>query len=125
LPSRWPDSKGFSHSVPQAERRVEGRGVSGHRGRFLGGAFAVEQLLDAGQCVRALVERGGARSERLRDLGAEIVLGRLSDPAALTMALRGVRRACFAAPAGAGLPEAAALFARLAEGAGVETLVHI
>ena len=91
----------------------------------LAGNFAVERLLNFGQKVRALVERKDSRWERLRDLGAEIVVGQYDDPSALGEALRGVRRACFASPNDEGLLERTELFAQLAEEAGVEMVVNV
>ena len=37
-------------------------------------------LLDKGQSVRAMVHREDARAQRLRDLGAEVVVGDLTNP---------------------------------------------
>ena len=51
--------------------------VTGATGR-IGGAVAT-QLLEKGITTRAMVHRNDARSARLRDLGAEIVVADLFD----------------------------------------------
>jgi len=62
-----------------------------------GGAAAV-QLLEQGRQVRAFVHRADERSENLRKLGAEVVVGDLLEFDAVRDALKGVDRAYFVYP---------------------------
>jgi NAD(P)H dehydrogenase (quinone) len=55
----------------------------------------VEQLLEKGHSVRALAHREDERSERLRELGAEVYVGDLLDLESVLSALRGVYGAYF------------------------------
>jgi uncharacterized protein YbjT (DUF2867 family) len=57
--------------------------------------FVVEMLLDKGQSVRAMVHREDARAQRLRDLGAEVVVGDLTNPRNVVDAMTGVERMFF------------------------------
>jgi len=87
------------------------------------GLPTVTQLLERGFAVRALVHRDDARSERLRRLGAQIVVGSLDDPVDLARATDGVRRAYFAAPFAPGALRVSSAFAEAAEEARLEVLV--
>jgi uncharacterized protein YbjT (DUF2867 family) len=55
----------------------------------------VEMLLDKGEPVRAMVHREDARAQRLRDLGAQVVVGDLTDPRNVVDAMTGVERMFF------------------------------
>ena len=55
----------------------------------------VELLLDDGRSVRAMVRRDDDRARTLRDLGAEVVVGDLTDPQAVANAMAGVDRMFF------------------------------
>jgi uncharacterized protein YbjT (DUF2867 family) len=55
----------------------------------------VEMLLDKGEPVRAMVHREDARAQRLRDLGAEVMVGDLTDPRNVVDAMTGVERMFF------------------------------
>lgn len=55
----------------------------------------VEMLLGKGESVRAMVHREDARAQRLRDLGAEVVVGDLTDPRNVVDAMTGVARMFF------------------------------
>ena len=55
----------------------------------------VEQLIEAGEPVRAMVHRDDTRAERLRALGAEVVVGDLTDPCDVVGAMRDVKRMFF------------------------------
>jgi uncharacterized protein YbjT (DUF2867 family) len=55
----------------------------------------VELLLDAGQAVRAMVRREDARAQRLRDLGAEVMVGDLTRPGDVVKAMTGIERMFF------------------------------
>jgi len=62
--------------------------VTGATGR-IGGAVAA-QLLEKGVTMRAMVHRDDARSARLRDLGAELVVADMFDIQQVTAAMDGV-----------------------------------
>jgi uncharacterized protein YbjT (DUF2867 family) len=89
-----------------------------------GGAAAV-QLLEQGRQVRAFVHRADVRSENLRKLGAEVVVGDLLEFDAVRDALKGVDRAYFVYPIRPGLVQATAQFAQSAKEAGVEAIVNM
>lgn len=89
-----------------------------------GGPIA-QQLLKEGFPVTALVHREDARSERLRSLGAQVVVGSLTDVEDMRKALRGVRRAYFCAPVAEGYLRAAAVFAAVAAEQRLETVVAL
>jgi uncharacterized protein YbjT (DUF2867 family) len=55
----------------------------------------VEELRADGQPVRAMVRREDARADRLRELGAEVVVGDLTSPLDVADAMRGVTRMFF------------------------------
>ncbi len=78
-------------------------GATGQTGRA-----AVEQLIERGQPVRALVHRLDDRSDALVRLGAEVVQGDLLDVASLRPAMAGIRRAYLCLPFSDRLVEATA-----------------
>ena len=55
----------------------------------------VEMLIGRGEQVRAMVHREDARAQRLRDLGAEVVVGDLTNPRNVVDAMTGVERMFF------------------------------
>jgi uncharacterized protein YbjT (DUF2867 family) len=57
--------------------------------------LVVEQLRGRGERVRALVHRDDDRADPLRDLGAEVVVGDLTDPQNVVDAMTGVDRMFF------------------------------
>jgi uncharacterized protein YbjT (DUF2867 family) len=88
--------------------------------------FRVTQLLrEQGHTVRALVHRLDARSDRVRELGAEVVAGDLHDLQSISQAMAGIRRAYFTFPVEEGLLQAAATFAAAARAANVEQVVNL
>jgi NAD(P)H dehydrogenase (quinone) len=90
------------------------------------GARTVEILLEKGSRVRALVHSDDARSQRLTDLGAEVVVGDLLDFAAVSSATAGVTATYFCYPIDPGrLLEATAIFAQAASEAGVRAVVNM
>src|SRR5262245_35932279 len=89
-------------------------GTQGKTGRHL-----TELLLARGLPVRAFVHRLDERSDRLRELGAEIVVGDLLDIASVERAVRGVSSVYFAYPVQDGLLDATAIMADAARRAGV------
>jgi NAD(P)H dehydrogenase (quinone) len=70
------------------------------------GGETVEQLLEKGHSVRALVHREDERSERLSKLGAEVVFGDLLDMESVRSALRGIYGAYFVYPIRLGIVDA-------------------
>jgi len=86
--------------------------VTGATGRIGGtGRHVAAELLNRGLPVRALVHRLDDRSEALQAMGIHIVVGDFADYASLLAALEDVEAAYFSYPVGAGLTEAAGLFA--------------
>jgi NAD(P)H dehydrogenase (quinone) len=73
------------------------------------------QLLEQGYPVRALVRRVDQRSERLRKLGAEIVVGSMDDMLDMRAALKGVQRAYYCPPIARDALAMAATFAAAAQ----------
>lgn len=89
------------------------------------GGYAIEQLLQKGRQVRALVHRIDDRSQRLEDKGVEVVAGDYLDLDAIRAAVQGVRRAYFVYPIRPGIIQATAYFAQAAREAGLEALVNM
>ncbi len=94
-------------------------GQQGSTGRVVTGL-----LLKQGISVRAFVHRLDARSDELREQGAEIFEGDLLNPASVQAAMRDVKRAFFTYPVTDGLLEAATIFAATARDAGLELVVN-
>ena len=81
-------------------------------------------LLEKGIPVRAFVHTLDARSDALRELGAEVVQGDLLDRDSVRAALRGIKRAYFTYSVSDGLLEATAIFAMAAREAETELVVN-
>ena len=81
-------------------------------------------LLDKGVPVRAFVHKLDARSNALRELGAEVVQGDLLDPVSVRASLKGIKRAYFTYPVADGLLEATTIFAMAAREAETELVVN-
>jgi NAD(P)H dehydrogenase (quinone) len=100
--------------------------VTGGTGRHGGSGKAVTQFLIAkGHRVRALVRSLDDRAEALKTLGAEIAVGDFMSYDSLLQALDGIRSAYFCYPIGAGIAEAAGLFATAGRKQGLETVVDL
>jgi NAD(P)H dehydrogenase (quinone) len=97
--------------------------VTGATGRT-GGQVAA-QLLAAGYPVRAYVRREDRRSAKLRAAGAEIAVGDLTDPQALTGAMHGVQRAFFLPPFEPYMIQCACTFAVAARETRLESMVGL
>jgi NAD(P)H dehydrogenase (quinone) len=97
--------------------------VTGAAGRT--GGYTAQLLLERGHRVRALVRRFDDRAARLRDSGAEVVVGDLQEIDTVRAAADGVRAAYFVYPIAPGLLEATATFAQAAEEAGVSAIVNM
>ena len=88
-----------------------------------GGAGSVSRavvgsLLDHGRPVRAMVHREDERADRLRDLGAEVVVGDLTNPPTWRAALDGARRMFFSMSVAPTYLQAAATVATVARAVG-------
>lgn len=94
-------------------------GLQGSTGRVVAGL-----LLKQGIPVRAFVHKLDARSDELRQQGAEIVAGDLLNPASVQEAMREVKRAFFTYPVTEGLLEAATIFGAAAREVGLELVVN-
>jgi NAD(P)H dehydrogenase (quinone) len=97
--------------------------VTGATGK-IGGAVAA-QLLERGIKTRAMVHRDDARSARLRDLGAEVVVADMFDIQQVTAATTGVDRLYFNPPWHPHVLDSAVAFAVAARRAGVEVVVAL
>ena len=97
--------------------------VTGAAGRT--GGYAAKLLLERGHRVRALVHSFDDRAAKLRDSGAEVIVGDLQDIDTVREAVDGVRAAYFVYPISPGLLEATATFAQAAEEAGVTAVVNM
>ncbi|MBD1997914.1 SDR family NAD(P)-dependent oxidoreductase [Leptolyngbya sp. FACHB-541] len=82
-------------------------------------------LLDKGHQVRALVRREDERAEALRQLGAEVVQGDLTDLASMHRAIEGVKRVYFGMSVSAAYLEATVNTAVVAKHHGVEAFVNM
>ena len=81
-------------------------------------------LLEKGIPVRAFVHKLDARSDALRELGAEVVQGDLLDPDSVRASLKGIKRAYFTYPVADGLLEATTIFAMAAREAETGLVVN-
>ena len=97
--------------------------VTGATGK-IGGAVAA-QLLERGITTRAMVHRDDARSARLRDLGAEVVVADMFDIQQVTAAMGGVDRLYFNPPWHPHVLDSAVAFAVATRRAGVEVVVAL
>ncbi len=98
--------------------------VTGAAGKT--GANVVEQLLERGFPVRALARRHDDRSERLKRLGAEVVLGDFLDLQSIRRAMKAIDRVYFCyPPEGDRLVEATTNVAVAARDEGVGALVNM
>ena len=98
--------------------------VTGATGKT--GTPVVQQLIQRGFPVRALVRSLDDRAARLEQLGAEVVVGDFLDLASMRQAMDGVERVYFVyPPQGDKLVEATAIAAAAAKDAGVTALVNM
>ncbi len=95
-------------------------GAAGDTGRP-----TVERLIEKGFRVRALVRKDDDRAQRLRDLGAEVVLGDMLSLRDIRVAMKGVQRAYFCFPLAEGLVEAGVIFAQAAKEQNLELIVNM
>jgi uncharacterized protein YbjT (DUF2867 family) len=97
--------------------------VTGSTGNV--GAPLVAELLAKGYPVRAVVRGPDARSARLEQLGAEVVVADLYDADQLTAAARGTQRAFYLPPFRPHMLQSAAAFAVAAREAKLEHIVQL
>jgi NAD(P)H dehydrogenase (quinone) len=97
--------------------------VTGATGKT--GSAVTEQLLARGARVRALVRARDARSQRLHELGAEVVVADMFDPVQVGAAMNGVSRLYYLPPYHSYMLQSAAVFATAASRAGVEAIVGL
>jgi len=97
--------------------------VTGANGKT--GSATISRLLAKGYPVRALVRRADARSERLAQRGAKVVVGSLEDFTDLRTAMNGIQRAYFCPPLEPGTLRRASLFAAAAQEAKLEVVVAL
>lgn len=76
--------------------------------------MVVDELLAAGQTVRAMVHREDARAEALRTSGAHVVVGDLTDPVDVAAALDGMTRMFFSMSVSASYLEATTVVCSIA-----------
>src|SRR6201989_2675735 len=100
--------------------------VTGAAGAVGGiGRNLTEFLLARGHRVRALVRREDERAEALRQLGAEVVQGDLTDLASMHRAIEGCKRIYFGMSTSAAYLEATVNTAAVARHHGVEAFVNM
>ena len=97
--------------------------VTGAAGKT--GGYATKLLLERGHRVLAFVHSFDDRAAKLRDGGAEVIVGDLHDIDTVREAVDGVRAAYFVYPISPGLLEATANFAQAAAEAGVTAVVNM
>jgi uncharacterized protein YbjT (DUF2867 family) len=90
------------------------------------GRMVVALLRERGMSVRAMVHHDDARTDALRSLGAQVVVGDLARPADVARALEGVARMLFLMSVSPSYLEATATVAAVARAAGgLEVLVNV
>jgi uncharacterized protein YbjT (DUF2867 family) len=100
--------------------------VTGAAGAIGGiGRHVTEMLLAKGHKVRALVRREDERAEDLRRLGAEVMVGDLTDLASMHRAIEGSSRIYFGMSISAAYLEATVNIAAVARHHGVEAFVNM
>jgi uncharacterized protein YbjT (DUF2867 family) len=88
------------------------------------GRLVTSLLLKQGIPVRAFVHKLDARSDELRQQGAELFEGNLLNPGSVAAAMKDVKRAYFTYPVTDGLLEAATIFTAAARDFGLELVVN-
>lgn len=88
--------------------------------------LVVEQLLNQGEAVRAMVHRDDPRADALRALGANVVVGDLTNPVDVAAAMRGIGRMFFNMSVSADYLEATTVVCAAAgDSDGLEVLVNM
>ncbi|MDT5012616.1 MAG: hypothetical protein QOH57_4233 [Mycobacterium sp.] len=101
--------------------------ITGAAGKIGGVSRSVVEILRAADApVRAMVHREDARAQRLRDLGAEVVVGDLTKPKDVVDAMSGVQRMFFNMSVSLDYLEATAIVCAAArEVGGYEVIVNM
>jgi uncharacterized protein YbjT (DUF2867 family) len=107
----------------QHDKPILVTGAAGDIGAI--GRHVTEMLLAKGHKVRALVRREDARADALRKLGAEVVLGDLTDLASLHRAIEGCARIYFGMSVSEAYLAATVNIAAVARHHGVEAIVNM
>jgi uncharacterized protein YbjT (DUF2867 family) len=89
------------------------------------GVHTIRQLLADGHAVRAMVHSDDERSEQLRKMGAETVVGNLLEHDDVLRAVDGVSAAYLCYPVRPGFIQATAYFADAAQRAGLDVVVSM
>lgn len=89
------------------------------------GSPAVKALLKKGFDVRALVHKEDSRSARLKELGAEIIVGDMQNLDDVRLAWHGIKRGYFCYPVSPMLLDVTVIFAQAAKEAGAEFIVNM
>ena len=89
------------------------------------GSNAVKRLLELNQPVRALVHKIDDRSEALSNLGAEVVIGDMTEFNTVSSAMKGISGALFIYPVAGGLLQATAYVAQAAFEEKVKIIVNV
>ncbi len=97
--------------------------VTGATGKT--GTQVVAQFREKGWPVRAVVHKLDARSDRLRQQGAEVVVANLYDYEQMLQAMRGTQRAYYCPPMHPYMVQGAAAFAAAARDASLEAVVGL
>jgi uncharacterized protein YbjT (DUF2867 family) len=108
---------------PQHDRPILVTGAAGAIGAV--GRSITENLLAKGHAVRALVRREDERAADLRRLGAQVVLGDLTDLDSMHRAFEGVSRVYFGMSVSPAYLEATVNTAAVARHHGVEAFVNM
>ncbi|WP_219837037.1 NmrA family NAD(P)-binding protein [Paenibacillus sp. R14(2021)] len=89
------------------------------------GRPAVAALLGKGFQVRAMVRKDDERAQKLRDLGAEVIIGDMASLRDIRAAMEGMQMAYFCYPVQEGLVENAVIFAQAAKEQNLELIVNM
>jgi uncharacterized protein YbjT (DUF2867 family) len=107
----------------QHDRPILVTGAAGAVGAV--GRSIAEMLLEKGHTVRALVRREDARAQALRELGAQVVYGDLTDLDSMHRVMEGVSRLYFGMSVSPAYLEATVNTAAVARHHGVEAFVNM
>jgi len=110
-------------SIAMAKPVLVTSAAGGSQGKT--GRHVTEMLLSRGIPVRAFVHRIDERSDRLKALGAEIVVGDFLDVRSVQQAVKAVSSVYFAYPVQDGLADATAAMAFAAREEGISRLVNL
>jgi NAD(P)H dehydrogenase (quinone) len=89
------------------------------------GQHTVQNLLERGHAVRAMVHKEDERSQALRQAGAEVMTGELLQHDNVIRAAAGTSAAYFCYPVSPGLIQATAYFADAAKRAGLKVVINM